>query len=254
MTEDRAVRRWDPFRPLDLVAALWSTAVEFPPVSTGAAAAYRTVFMTVKRLAVGRRVTVQADRGPVTMTVSKLESPLDIRRLAVGQLDDVHVAAIDITWGTSTFSHASAVLCNVHVRPGGPPTMVAAPVHLTLDVPTDALDDLFSAMVPRYAGSIGDDGVARVHWARRPLLGHVEVDAELAGSVLLLTPRALTLRRRRWALPRKSPTYRVRLPKLPHGLQLTEVEFSPGLLRLSGTLPEWRMALTRKHLERMIDF
>lgn len=254
MTEGRAVRRWDPFGSLDLVGALWSTAVEFPPVSTGAAAAYRTVFMTMKRLAVGRRVTVQADGGPITMTVSKLDSRLDIRRLAVGQLEDIHVAATDIIWGTSTFTHASAVLRNVHVRPGGFPTLVAAPVHLTLDVPTDALDDLFLAAVPRFAGSIGYDGVARLRWARRPLLGHVEVEAELDRSVLLLKPRALTLRRRRWALPSKSPAYRVRLPELPHGLQLTDVRFEPGLLRLSGTLPEWRMALTRKHLERMIEF
>jgi hypothetical protein len=44
----------------------------------------------------------------------------------------------------------------------------------------------------------------------------------------------------------------VRLPLLPHGLQLTDVEFEPGLLRVHGTLPEWRMAVSRRRLEDLI--
>lgn len=247
-------RRWDPFRPLDMVSALWSTAVAVPPVSTGAAAAYRTVFITLRRLVVGRRMTVRADSGPITLTVSQLESRLDVRRLAVGQLDDVHVSATDIGWQGGRFDRASAVLRNVHVRPGAPPTVVAAPVHLTLDVSTSALDDLLPTMAPRFAGTIGDDGVARVRFARRPGLGHVEIDTVLDGSVLMLTPRAVTLRRRRWPLPRRTPAYRIRLPELPHGLQLTDVDFEPGLVRLSGTLPEWRMEFSRRHLEYLLEF
>lgn len=268
------MRRWDPFRPLDMAAALWSTAVAVPPVSTGAAAAYRTVFVTLRRLVVGRRVTVRADSGPVTLTVTRLESRLDVRGLSVGQVDDVRVWASDIHWQDSRFESASAVLCNVHVRPGAPATMVAAPVHLTLDVSTEALDDLFSSRiggsgplspagpspprrpswVPRFAGAVGEDGVARVRFARRPGLGHVEIDAELDGSALVLTPRAVALRRRRWPLPLRTPAYRIRLPELPHGLRLTDVGFEPGLVRLSGTLPEWRVEFTRRHLEYLLEF
>lgn len=253
MTRPRPIRRWDLFRPLDMVAALWSTAVTVPPVSAGAAA-YRTLFVTVRRLVVGRRVTVRVGSGPVTMTVSRFDSNLDLRRLASGQLDDVGVAVTDIEWGASRFEHASAVLRNVHVRQGAPPVVVAAPVHLTLGVPTEALDDLFLTLVPRFAGTIGDDGVARVRWARRPHLGQVEVDAELDGSALFLTPRAVTTRSRRWILPLAVPAYRIRLPELPHGLQLTGVRFEPGLLLLTGTLPEWRMDLSRRHLEQLAEF
>jgi hypothetical protein len=237
-----------------MVSALWSTAVAVPPVSTGAAAAYRTVFVALRRLVVGRRVTVHADGGPITLTVSQVEARLDLRRLSVGQLEDVRVSATDINWRSSRFDLASAVLRNVHLRPGARPTVVAAPVHLTLDVPTEALDDLFPMMVPRFAGTVGDDGVARVRFAGRPGLGHVEVDAELDGSTLLLKPRAVTVRRRRWMLPVRTPAYRIRLPDLPHGLQLTEVCFEPGLLRLSGALPEWRMELSRRHLEHLLEF
>jgi LmeA-like phospholipid-binding len=241
MTRQRVIPWWDPFRPLDLV-------------STGTAATLWTVFVTLRRVVIGRRVTVQAGSSPVTMTVSELESHLDLRRLTFGQLDDVRIAATDIDWGTNRFGHASAVLRNVHIRAGAPPVVVAAPVHLTFDVPTDALDGLFLAIESRFAGAIGDDGVARVRWARRPRLGQMEVDVQLDGSALLLTPRAVILGGRRWKLPKRTPARRLRLPQLPHGLQLTDVRFQPGLLRLTGSLPEWRMDLSRRNLELLAEF
>lgn len=258
MSRPRPIRRWDPFRPLDMLGTLWSTASAVPQLSAGAAhasgLAHLTAFLTLRHLVLGKRVTLRADSGPVTLTVSTLASRLDVRRLAVGQLDDVRATATDIVWRDSRFDHASAVLHNVHVRPGAPPTLVAAPVHLTVDVPTAALDELFATTVPRLAGTIGDDAVARIRFARRPRLGHLEVDGRLDGPVLVLTPRAFTLGRRRWRLPARVPAYRVRLPELPHGLQLTDVRVEPGLLRLSGTLPEWRMDFSRHHLEYLLDF
>lgn len=252
MTEPPPIRRWDPLRPLDLMSAVWSTAVAVPPVSTGAAAAHRTVFFTLRRMVVGRRITVRAAGSPVTMTVSEVESRLDVRRLSVGQLDDVRVEARDITWQACRFDHAAAVLHNVHVRPGTSPMLVAAPVELTLDVPTEALDDLVSTMVPLLAGTVGDDGVARLRFARRPGLGHVEVDAAVDGSALVLRGRSVTVGR--WRLPVRTPACRVELPELPLDLRLTDVHFEPGLVRLSGALPQWRMELTRRHLEYLLEF
>ena len=52
----RPVRRFEPFRPLDLLTSLWS-ATAMVPVNGGAAAAYRTLFITMRRLVVGRRLT-----------------------------------------------------------------------------------------------------------------------------------------------------------------------------------------------------
>ncbi|CAN5866385.1 LmeA family phospholipid-binding protein [soil metagenome] len=246
-----------PFRPLDALGAVWSSAAALPPISTGAAAAYRTLFMTVRRLTVGRRLTVRLDDGDLTMLVADVESRLDVRRLAVGQLDDVTIAAVDIGWDAGVyeqaFDRATVVARNVHLRPGAPPVVVAAPVELSLDIPTAALDDLFLLASPRLAGEIGTDGVARVRWASRPLMGHLEVDAQLDGSALFVKPRILSFGRRRWVLPVRTPAYRVRLPRLPHGLQLTEVEFEPGVMRVRGTLPEWRMAISRRRLENLIS-
>lgn len=234
-----------------MLAALWTTAA-VTPVSTGAAAAYRTLFMTVRRLVVGRRVTVRMEQGDLTMTVTELDSRLDVRSLAVGQLNDVRIAARDIHWENNQFERATAVLHNVHMRPGVPPVLVAAPVDLTLEIPEALLDDLFSWVAPRLRGRVGADGIARLRWARRPTAGHLEVDAHLDGSTLWLTSRALVVGRRRWRLPQRTPAYAVHLPELPHGLRLTGVAFEPGVVRLSGSLPEWRMPVPRKGLEDML--
>ena len=82
MTRSRPLRRWDPFRPLDMLASLWSTAA-VTPVSSGAAVAYRTLFMTLRRLVIGRRLAVRLDEGDITLTVTEFDSRLDIRGLSV---------------------------------------------------------------------------------------------------------------------------------------------------------------------------
>src|ERR1700687_4338579 len=67
MTRSGPLRRWDPFRPLDMLATLWSSAA-VAPLSTGAAAAYRTLFMTLRRLDMGRPLTLSphgADHAPL---------------------------------------------------------------------------------------------------------------------------------------------------------------------------------------------
>ncbi len=150
MTRPPPARRFDPFRPLDMLSSLWS-ATAMMPVNSGAAAAYRTLFMTMRRLVVGRRLTVRLDDGDLTMTVTEFDSRLDVRGLSVGQLNDVTLVARDIRWRTSSFDSATVVLHNVHLKPTLPPVVVAAPVELTLEVPATALDDLFRWVAPRFA-------------------------------------------------------------------------------------------------------
>jgi hypothetical protein len=252
MTRPRPLRRFDPFRPIDMLSSLWSTAA-VAPVSSGAAAAYRTLFMTVRRLVVGRRLAVRLDEGDLTLTVTEFDSRLDVRRLSVGQLNDVRLAAREIHWRDNVFDSATAVLHNVHMKPTAPPVLVAAPVELTLEIPAPVVDDLFSWAAPRLSGEVGPDGIARLRLARRPMLGNLEVDAELDGTTLWLKPRALVFRESRWRLPARTPAYPVRLPELPHELILTSISFAPGVVCLSGMLPEWRMVVPRKRLEDIIN-
>ena len=139
------------------------------------------------------------------------------------------------------------------MKPTGPPVLVAAPVELTLEIPAPVLDDLFRWAAPRLSGKVAGDGIARLHLARRPLLGHVEVDVHVDGSTLWLKPRGLAVRQSQWRLPARTPAYPVRLPELPHGLTLTAISFAPGVVRLSGTLPEWRIDIPRKRLEDILN-
>lgn len=252
MTRSGPLRRWDPFRPLDMLASLWSTAA-VAPMNSGAAAAYRTLLVTLRRLVVGRELSVRLDEGDITLTVTEFDSRLDVRSLSVGQLSDVRLAARDIRWDGNTLDRATAVLHNVHLRPAAPPVLVAAPVELTVELPADAVHDVFRLAAPKLAGEVGPDGVARLRLARRPRLGHLEVDADLDGSTLWLKPRVLAVGRRRLRLPERTPAYPVHLPELPHRLQLTDVRFAPEMICVSGVLPEWRIDVPRRGLEDVIN-
>ncbi|MGO4446782.1 hypothetical protein AB4Z42_25880 [Mycobacterium sp. 2YAF39] len=245
------LRRFDPLRPIDMLTSLWTSAA-VGPVSSGAAMAYRTLFTTVRRLVVGRRLAIRLDDGTLNLTITEFDSTLDVRGLSVGQLNDVRIAARDIQWEDKAFDRATAVLHNVYMRPTAPPVLVAAPVELTVEVPAAALSELFRWAAPRLSGEVGSDGIARLRMARRPMLGHIEVDARLDGSTLWLHPRVLVARRSRWALPVKTPAYRVRLPDLPHGLRLTRVSFAPDVVCLSASVSEWQMDMPRKRLEDIL--
>jgi hypothetical protein len=39
---------------------------------------------------------------------------------------------------------------------------------------------------------------------------------------------------------------------LPRGLQLTDVDLAPGVVKLTGTLPQWHMDVPRARLEDLI--
>lgn len=116
-----------------MLGSLWSIAA-VTPVSTGAAAAYRTLFIRLRRLVVGQRLAIRLDDGDLTLTAAEFDTRLDMRSLSVGQLNNVHLAARDIGWNGIQFDRATAVLRNVHMRRSAPPVLVAAPVEVTLDV------------------------------------------------------------------------------------------------------------------------
>ncbi len=242
----------DLLRPVEMLASLWSSASSLPPVSAATEVGYRTLFMTLRRLIVGRTLSVQLDDGEITLTVTEFDSSLDVLGLSVGQLGDVRIVATQIVWENIEFDRAVANLHNVHLRPGAPPVLVAAPVDLSLELPTSIVKELMRWAMPRFTGEIDEDGIARLFWARQPTLGNLEVDARLDGSTVWLKPRRFALLGRRLPLPARAPAYPVRLPKLPHGLQLTGVTFGSGSLRLSGTVPQWRMDVPRARLEDII--
>ena len=241
---------WDPFRSRErLTSLLRSTAA---PVTSGAAIAYRTLFLALRRLVVGRGLKVRFDSHDLTLTVTEFDSRLDLRGLAVGQLGDVLVVARDIRWGHYRFDQAMAVLHNVHLRPSAPSEMVAAPVELTLRLPADILEELVNSAPSRLTVEVGDDGTARLRSARHQGWGHVEVDMRVVGTALWLTPRAVVVGGKRWALPGKMPIYPIELPDIPHGLVITKVRLQSRSVLVHGLLPEWHTDMPLGRLEDIV--
>lgn len=223
------------------------------PVTSGAAVAYRTLFVTLRRLIVGRGLRVRLGSRDLTLTVTEFDSRLDLRGLAVGQFGDVLVAARDIRWDHHHFDQAMAVLHNVHFRPSGRSELVAAPVELTLKLPAGILEDLVHQATPRLAVEVGDEGTARLRWARHPGWGHIEVDVRVVGTALWLTPRALVVRRNRWALPGRMPVYPIVLPDIPNGLVITKVKLQSRSVLVYGLLPEWHTEMPIARLEDIVS-
>lgn len=240
MTRPGSMFGWEPFRPFGRLAA------------GGSFAAHLTAFVTLRRLVLGRRLAVRMPSGELVLTLIEADSRVGRRGLAVGRLNDIRLVAEQVRWNEHRFGRAVAVLHDIRVRPSSPPLLVAEPVELTIDVPTGALDELFRWAAPRLSGEVGSDGVARLRLANRRDAGHLEVETRLEESTLWLKPRAIT-RRRRWGLPRHTPSYPVRVPPLPHGLELTAVEFDAHVVRLTGVLPQWRMEIPRTRLDDMIS-
>jgi LmeA-like phospholipid-binding len=249
---------WDePLRALDALASMWSST-GLQSVTAGAAQAavsvpYRTLFTTFQQLLIGKRITIQMGNTDVTLTVTELDSELESSSLAVGQLGEVRVAACDIEWDDNRLEAAVAVLHNVHIRPGVPPVVVAAPIELSTTVPGELFDDVLNQAAPQLRAQLREDGSARLQWARRPTWGSLEVDAEVVGTTLWLRPRALLAGNRRWKLPARTPARPVPLPDLPHGLLVTGVTLGSDTLQLSALLPEWRMEVPLKYLEDLIS-
>jgi hypothetical protein len=252
--------RWDdPLRALDVLGSLWSST-GLPSVTAGAAQAvavpYRTLFTTLQQLLIGKRVTIRMGDHDVTLTITELDAELETRGLAVGQLGEVRVAACDIAWDQQRLQRAVAVLRNVHIRPGVPPLVVAAPVELSTALPAEIFDDMLRQAAPQLHAQLSADRTAQLRWARRPGWGSLEVDVDVVGTTLWVRPRALITgltRQRRWKLPKRTPAHPVPLPDLPHGLLVTGVSLGVDSLQISALLPEWRMELPLRHLEDVIS-
>ncbi len=248
MTRAGSFGGWDPFRPLDSFASLWSTTSQ----TAGPAAMYRSLFETARGRLVGRTFTVRTAGAAVRLTLAELDAQLEPLPLSVGQLGDVRIVADDLTWADYRVERAVAVAHNVHVRPGAVPVLVAAPVELTVTVSAATVVALVHARVPWLVADIAQDAVPTVRWRRKPDLGHAEIDVHPEGSTLWLRPRAVHTRGRRWAIPSRLPAYPVRLRQLPSGLQLTRIEPGPGVLHLHGVLPEWRKPMPTGRLNDLL--
>jgi hypothetical protein len=243
---------WDPFGSRDKFVAMW-TSSGIPTLGASADAGYRAVFATIRRAVVGRTLKVDISEGrPLTLSITKMDSDLELLGLAVGQFGDVAVEANDIGWDGYRCAHAAATLRNLHFRPSTQ-SLVAAPVELNIQLPSDLVESLLGRTVSNVGGTIGADAIARLHWRRHPGWGHLEVDIDVRAAAVRLKPRALVVRQRRWTLPAWIPAYTLAMPDLPLGLVVKSLVPRPCSLLVSAVLPEWRTSLPSQRLEDIVS-
>ena len=186
--------RWDdPLRALDVLGSLWSST-GLPSVNSVSAQAvavpYRTLFTTLQQLLIGKRSHRPHGRPRCDADRHRAGLEPELRGLAVGQLGEVRLAACDIEWGQQRLERAVAVLRNVHIRPGVPPLVVAAPVELSMALPAEIFGDMLRQAAPQLHAQLRADRTAQLHWACRPGWGSLEVDVDAVGTTLWVWLRA----------------------------------------------------------------
>jgi len=238
---------WDPFRPLGSFAKLWAT-----PLAAGPGTLYRTLLETTRRHLMGRRFTIRTNTVDLTLTLTELDARLDPIAVAVGQFDDVRIAAENVRWGQHRIVRATALAHNVHARPAVALQLVAAPVELVVTLDATMVSAVVERHVQWLIADIDTHSVATLRLRRHPKLGRVEIDVVADGTTLWCRPKALHWRGWRWMIPAWLPAYPVRLPPLPTGLQLLRLELGSGVVTLHGLLSVWRAAVPAGRLNDLL--
>jgi hypothetical protein len=199
---------------------------------------------------VGRAVTFRAGRNTVTMTVSDVDLRPTAIGMMVGQYEDLRLEAEQVTWGSIRLRRLSVRCRNVHVRPGAPSTLVAAPVEITAVLGQDELARMLGTRLRRVALTIGEDAIARATPAGHERWGHLELVPRLDGSTVALVPTGLVLRGHRWAI-RRWRGIRLHGWHLPPDVYLSAVELGPAQLTVHAVLTQWREPLSTSLLSKL---
>lgn len=203
----------------------------------------QAIVATVRERLVDRPMMVRIGEFDARLTLRDVVAAPGAFGLMVGQLDDVHLIAEDITWRNTRFERLVVSCHNVSLRAGLGVTVVAAPVDIELVISGADLESWSKRELGRVRLTVGEDGVARAALARRPRLGHLELDHDLDGDVLRLIPRSLVVLGRRipagWL-----PQRRVRHPALSPGMHVAEVATGRNEVVVRMTVDEWRHQLS----------
>jgi hypothetical protein len=223
----------------------------------GPAGVIQSVAAAARNQLVDRPTTFRLGDSEIRMVLTELVVDPDPLGAAIGQFDDLRLAARDAEIDGARIDGLRIVARNVHLRPSPQVMLVAAPVELEATIDQRNLDGWFGDVSPPVHVQIDDDAVARVRLVSRPGLGHLEVDPQIQGDVLRLAPRSLVARGRRLDLVSRLPPLTVSLPRLPRGLRIVGLTVGPHEVRVRGVIDQWREPLSvsqlRDFLRRLRD-
>ncbi len=189
---------------------------------------------------VGRTVSMTVAARELSFVLDEVEVAPDPLLLASGQVDDVHIKASQVRWGETTLESAHAVLRNVHTRPGSRPSMVTAPVDITVQLSVSQLAELLRSSAPWLVVGKGADGELRVRLRRRPGWGWVAVTLVADSPRMLAVPTGVGRRGHRRRLPSRVPRVPIRLT-MPDGTRLVGVAALDSGVELHLRVDEYRL-------------
>ncbi|MCP4963155.1 MAG: hypothetical protein GY925_28290 [Actinomycetia bacterium] len=199
----------------------------------------------------GRPIEVDVGTTRVALVLDDIVAQTHSLGPAVGQFGDVELTAHSARYHDVDIERATIRLRNVHLRPGTPMELVAAPIELTAHLSQDSVNDLLTR---RELGVVLEivDGVPRIRSLSRPAMGYLEVD--LVPAIDHLTIAATAAANDRWRLEkvaRRLPSVRFDLPSELHGV-ITKVETTDDQLVLSGHFPQLREKVSREQIDQVM--
>ena len=234
----------------DMLAASSAMAASFGLPSPGSLRGdpFSVVVDAARAWLVGKPRTFRISGRELTLTLTDITvEGSDIAR-AIGQYGQVRIGAKDLEWDGHRFGRLDVLARNVHLRPGRQPALVAAPLLAEAFVPAQVASSWLAGASPRLTLTM-QDGVPRLGLARAPW-ARLEVDTGADGHSILIRPRAVDLRGRRF--PLRLPAFPLARPGLPQGFLLTAAEAVTGGFVVRGTLTEWHRPLAAADLERLL--
>jgi len=208
--------------------------------SWGPRSGLEALLQTARAGLVGRRVAVGEGEGHVVFTLVSLDARLDPVGGAAGQAEDVKLAAVDVEWSGFRFDEVEAVLGNVHTRLGSRPSLVSAPIELSLSTSGERLTALLARWTPRFAFKFSDSGRVQVQLGKHPAWGWVELQPSVVSGTLEMKPTGLGRGSRGLRLKRSLPTIRRAVP-LPEKVRIVDLTVSHDRLEVRIRIDDWRV-------------
>ena len=177
----------------------------------------------LRKVLVGRRVTLGSGRNRVTFTLSSLDASIGHAAAATGQVDDVSIVAENVVWRSHPIASVSARLHNVHHRLGDRPVLVSAPVDVSLLLTDEVVGAFIARHHPAMTVEISQAGRIHLRHTRRPQWGYVEVRPAIEYGALVVRPTGVGRGVRRWHFGRPIVAMRPKVT-LPDGMRLIGVE------------------------------
>ena len=207
-------------------------------------------FTSVADALVGKEVELQSANGAITVVVESIVGTHSAPPVALGALrpgldleglEAVDIDLVDVRWDGGRIDRLRLQAHNVHLEGGVISKVVAGPVGLSGEVDQATLDE----WLDRYDAPVRVtlDGTDRATVFPGGRLSAV-VSAELDGEVVRFPVHQV-----RWAgipLPlvhRFVETRTAEVPSLPRGLRLTGLSSTPGVLKGTAVLDDFREPL-----------